>query len=390
MSLEYDKIDYNIEKNNDAGIKVIGVGGGGSNAINYLYNKSIGTLRNNVSFIICNTDLQALKLSEVASKIQIGDKLTEGRGAGNQPIVGEKSATESENKINSYLSSKTKIVFITAGMGGGTGTGAAPIIAKLSMKKNIVTVGIVTIPFLFEGTLRYNQAIKGINALKKNVDTLLIINNEQIKNIYGNLTISAAFSKVDDILANATKGIAEIINKPGKNINANFADVETIVRKSGIAIMGSGIGKGKDRAIDAIKAALDSPLLNDNDITEAKKVLLNIATGEKEITGKEVENIVKFIQDQLYEETELLRGDVVNAELTDEVMVTIIATGFEHEKSLDPISKPDIYVLDKKKKTETKKEPIIENEQPIQTSLLEPKTIKTSKKRISNFFKNFF
>jgi cell division protein FtsZ len=375
--MNYDNIEYNLTKNKDAIIKVIGVGGGGSNAVKHLFNNSIGVLGSNVGFICCNTDSQALISSSVPIRVPIGDKLTEGRGAGNQPDIGKQSADESEEAINSILGENTKMVFITAGMGGGTGTGAAPVIAKLAMQKEILTVAVVTIPFLFEGSLRYNQAINGIKELKKHVDSLLVINNEQIKKMYGNLKISEAFAKADDILATATKGIAEIINVPGRIHNANFADIETVIRSSGLAIMGAGSGSGEERATDAVKAALNSPLINNNNIRGAKNVLLNVASGSKEVTANEKEKIITYIQSQLDHEADILFGDIHNPDLGEELMITLIATGFKEEKTLEHKSfEPDVYVLEKKDKKEQKsskkdKEPEVKEEEETHKKTIE-------------------
>lgn len=272
-------------------IKVIGVGGGGSNAVNYMYKKGI----KDVNFVVCNTDAQALANSPVPIRVQLGEMLTAGRGAGNKPEKGRQSAIESLEEINNILSDNTKMVFITAGMGGGTGTGAAPVIAKAARDLGILTVGIVTIPFRFEGFTRINQALEGIAEMEKYVDSLLIINNERLREMYGDLGISVSFAKADDVLAIAAKGIAEIITVHGY-INVDFADVETVMRNSGVAVMGSATAEGEHRAIDAIEAALTSPLLNNNKIKGSTNVLLNITSGSKEITQDELKSITDFVE----------------------------------------------------------------------------------------------
>ncbi len=304
-------------------IKVIGVGGGGGNALNFMYKQGI----HDVDFVICNTDSQALESSPVPIKVQLGSALTEGRGAGNKPEVGKQAALENIEDVNQVLSNGTKMVFITAGMGGGTGTGGAPVIAEACSAKGFLTVGIVTIPFRNEGKRRIKQAIEGIALLENHVDALLVINNERIRETYGDFGISEAFSKADNVLATAAKGIAEIITVPGY-INVDFADVETVMRKSGMALMGTGIASGKERAAEAVEKALNSPLLNNSDIRGAKNILLNITSGTQEVTMAEVGTITDYLQNKAGFEADLIWGNGKDESLGDEISVTLIATGF--------------------------------------------------------------
>lgn len=314
-------------------IKVIGVGGGGSNAVNYMYKQGI----KDVNFVVCNTDAQALANSPVPIRVQLGETLTAGRGAGNRPEKGRQSAIESLEEINTILSDNTKMVFITAGMGGGTGTGAAPIIAKAARELGILTVGIVTIPFRFEGFTRINQAIEGIAEMEKYVDSLLIINNERLREMYGDLGVSISFSKADDVLAIAAKGIAEIITVHGY-INVDFADVETVMRNSGVAVMGSSSAEGEHRAIDAIEAALTSPLLNNNKIKGAKNVLLNITSGTKEITMDELKSITDYVESMVGDSASIIWGTVFDETMGEKVNVTIVATGFGTDSFMQTIT----------------------------------------------------
>ena len=317
-------------------IKVLGVGGGGSNAVNHMFSNGI----KDVNFVVCNTDSQALQNSPVAVKIQLGENLTEGRGAGSKPEIGRKAAMESMENIKSVLSSNTKMVFITAGMGGGTGTGAAPVIAKAARELGLLTVAIVTIPFRFEGQQRIDQAINGINELQQYVDSLLVINNEKLREVYGDLKLSEAFSRADDVLATAAKGIAEIITVHGY-INVDFADVETVMTKSGVAIMGSASATGEGRAIKAIQNALSSPLLNNNDITGAKSILLNITSGVQEISMDEVGEITDFVHQSADRNALIIWGTSQDERLGEAVSVTVIATGFETN------SIPELYTIRK-------------------------------------------
>lgn len=320
-----DLIDFSLQENESSIIKVIGVGGGGGNAVNYMYKQGI----KDVDFIICNTDAQALETSEIPIKIQLGESLTEGRGAGNKPERGEQSAIENLEDINEVLADNTKMVFITAGMGGGTGTGAAPVIAKAAKEMGILTVGIVTIPFRFEGRQRLHQAIAGINKLKENVDSLLVINNEKLSEIYGDLKLSTAFSKADDVLATAAKGIAEIITLHGY-INVDFEDVKTVMTNSGVAVMGSASAEGENRAVNAIREALTSPLLNSNDVRGASNILLNISSGEDEVTMDEVGQITDYVQEAVGDTASIIWGTGKDLALENKVAVTIIATGFDN------------------------------------------------------------
>lgn len=316
-------LDFEMPEVNSSLIKVIGVGGGGCNAVNYMYNQGI----KDVNFVVCNTDAQALNNSPIPNRLHLGSSLTGGRGAGAKPEVGCQSAIENLKDIEMMLSDHTKMVFVTAGMGGGTGTGAAPVIAKTAKEMGILTVGIVTIPFIFEGKSRINQALDGVEEMQKYVDALLVINNAKLREIYGNQTLSEAFSKADNVLSIAAKGIAEIITVHGY-INVDFADVETVMRNSGVAIMGSGVAEGEDRAITAIKNALVSPLLNNNDISGAKNILLNITSFEPEITMDEVGQITDFVKDSVGDEASIIWGTGNDERLGGNVNVTIIATGF--------------------------------------------------------------
>jgi len=318
-----DLLNFEIEPKRSSIIKVIGVGGGGSNAVNYMYEQGI----KDVDFVVCNTDAQALLKSPVPVKLQLGTTLTEGLGAGNKPDQGKQAAIENLEDIQQILEDNTKMVFITAGMGGGTGTGAAPIIAESAKEKGILTVGIVTIPFQFEGKKRIKQAIEGIRELKENVDALLVINNEKLRDLYGDLEIDNAFAKADNILTVAAKGIAEIITIHG-HVNVDFADVKAVMTDSGVAIMGTGIAEGEDRAINAVKQALESPLLNSNNIKGAKNELLNIVSGEKGATMNEVGEISDFVQEEAGMSADLITGISKDPNLGDKIAVTVIATGF--------------------------------------------------------------
>ena len=319
-----DEIMYfELPVNRSSIIKVLGVGGGGSNAVNHMFRQGI----KDVDFIVCNTDAQALANSPVPVKIQLGASLTEGGGAGNKPEVGRQAAIESLDNMADILTANTRMLFITAGMGGGTGTGAAPVIAKVAKELGILTVGIVTIPFKNEGPRRVNQALEGIGELEKHVDSLLIINNEKIRQIYGDLRLSEAFAKADDVLAVAAKGIAEIITVHGF-INVDFADVKTVMTNSGVSILGTGMSSGEGRAINAVKEALNSPLLNDTDIKGAKNILLNVISGEEEVTMDEIGQIIDYVKDCSGIHTDLIWGNGTDPALGDRISVTIIATGF--------------------------------------------------------------
>jgi len=316
-------ISFDLPKNQSNVIKAIGVGGGGSNAINHMYRQGI----KGVDFVICNTDAQALNNSGVPNKIQLGVNLTEGLGAGANPEIGEKAALESAEEITAMLNVNTKMVFITAGMGGGTGTGAAPIIAQMAREMNILTVGIVTTPFTFEGKIRNDQAQAGIEKFRHHVDSLIIINNNKLREVYGNLGFKAGFSKADEVLSTASKGIAEVITHHYTQ-NIDLKDAKTVLSNSGTAIMGAATSSGNNRANDAITKALDSPLLNDNRITGAKNVLLLIVSGNEEITIDEIGEINDYIQEQAGYGANIIMGVGEDPELLDSISVTVIATGF--------------------------------------------------------------
>lgn len=316
-------MNFDLTVNSGSIIKVIGVGGGGGNAVNHMYYQGI----RDVDFMVCNTDAQALINSPVPYKVQLGSSLTEGRGAGNKPETGREAAIENIEDVKKVLSNNTKMVFITAGMGGGTGTGGAPVIAQAARELGILTVGIVTIPFRNEGRRRIKQAVEGIAAMEAHVDSLLVINNERIREMYGDSKISDAFAKADNILTTAAKGIAEIITVPGY-INVDFADVETVMRNSGVALMGTGVASGVNRAVIAVEEALNSPLLNNNDIMGARNILLNITSGIEEITMDEIGDITDFVQEKAGNSADLIWGNGVDESLGDKISVTIIATGF--------------------------------------------------------------
>jgi cell division protein FtsZ len=316
-------MNFDLTVNSGSIIKVIGVGGGGGNAVNHMYYQGI----RDVDFMVCNTDAQALINSPVPFKVQLGSSLTEGRGAGNKPETGRDSAIENIEDVKKVLRNNTKMVFITAGMGGGTGTGAAPVIAAAARELGILTVGIVTIPFRNEGRRRIKQAVEGIAAMESHVDSLLVINNERIREMYGDSKISDAFAKADNILTTAAKGIAEIITVPGY-INVDFADVETVMRNSGVALMGTGVASGVNRALIAVEQALNSPLLNNNDIMGARNILLNITSGIEEITMDEIGEITDYVQEKAGNSADLIWGNGVDEAMGDKISVTIIATGF--------------------------------------------------------------
>jgi cell division protein FtsZ len=359
-----DLLPVDFEPKQKSIIKVIGVGGGGSNAVNHMLREGIA----GVDFVICNTDSQALENSNVPFKIQLGKSLTEGRGAGNKPEMGRESAIESIEDIREVLNEKTKMVFVTAGMGGGTGTGAAPIIAEEARELGMLTVGIVTIPFRFEGARRINQALEGIQELEKHVDALLIINNEKLRSMYGDLKLSDAFSKADDVLSIAAKSIAEIITVHGY-VNVDFADVETVMRDSGVAVMGSATASGENRAIDAIEKALISPLLNSNDINGATNILLNIISGSEEITMQEVSVITDYVQDVVSDDVSIIWGNGNDEKLGDNISVTIIATGFRE----NPIPELKIEPRKAQEKPKPKLELIIENSVEVEQVAAEKK-----------------
>ena len=322
-------IDFEMPKNQSSQIKVMGIGGGGSNAVNYMFEHGI----KGVDFVICNTDVQALEASPVPIKIQLGIDLTEGLGAGSNPDIGRRAAEESADRITELLDANTKMLFITAGMGGGTGTGAAPVIAEIAREKGILTVGVVTIPFSTEGGYRKQYADEGIAELKKYVDTLLVINNEKLIEVYGDLTFTAAFAKANEVLNTATKGIAEIISQH-LLVNIDLNDARNVLQNSGTAVMGQAKVEGENRAIEAVIEALDSPLLNDNDITGAQQVLLKIVTGggEGEIKMSELAKIKHKIQEAAGRNVNIIEGIGIDPELGMAISVTVIATGFEQRK----------------------------------------------------------
>lgn len=347
---EFGNITFDLPKNQSNVIKVIGVGGGGSNAINHMFRQGII----GVDFVVCNTDSQALQTSPVPNKIQLGVNLTEGLGAGAKPEIGQQAALESIEEIEKMLDVNTKMVFITAGMGGGTGTGAAPVIAQLAKERGILTVGIITIPFQFEGKNRYDQAMEGVERLRKQVDSLIVINNNKLREVYGNLGFKAGFSKADEVLATASKGIAEVITNH-LTMNIDLKDAKTVLSDSGTAIMGSYVASGADRARIAIQSALDSPLLNDNKITGAKNVLLLITFGSDEITIDEISEINEYIQNEAGHNANIIMGIGEDEKLGESISVTVIATGFNVEQQIEIVNaepKKIIHSLDGEQKVE--------------------------------------
>ncbi len=330
MSTEFENLSFDLPKHQSNVIKVIGVGGGGSNAVNHMYQRGI----TGVDFVVCNTDAQALQNSPVATKIQLGVSLTEGLGAGANPDVGEQAAMESMEEIKAMLSPRSKMVFITVGMGGGTGTGAAPVIAKIAKEMDLLTVGIVTIPFSFEGKMRNDQAQRGIEKLREHIDSLVVINNNKLREVYGNLGFKAGFSKADEVLSTAASGIAEVITHHYTQ-NIDLKDAKTVLSNSGTAIMGSATASGTNRAQEAITEALDSPLLNDNRITGAKNVLLLIVSGTTEITIDEIGEINDYIQSEAKSNVDIIMGVGEDDTLGEAIAVTVIATGFNMEQQLE-------------------------------------------------------
>jgi cell division protein FtsZ len=328
-----DIMNFDLPLERSSIIKVLGIGGGGNNAVNHMFEKGI----RDVNFVVCNTDHQALTKSPVPIKVQIGESLTEGRGAGSRPEIGRQAAIENIDDVMDALSGNTKMVFITTGMGGGTGTGATPVIAKACKDAGLLTIAVVTIPFKSEGKVRIRQAIDGVTELKDYVDSLLVINNEKLREIYGNQPVSTAFAKADDVLTTAVKGIAEIITITGY-INVDFADVETVMKNSGVSIMGMGKAAGENRAIKAIENALASPLLNSNDVTGANSILINISsgTGEHELTMDELGEITDFMYDAASDDALIIRGLSKDENLKEEICVTVIATGFESNSIFQP------------------------------------------------------
>ena len=347
---EFDNISFDLPKNQSNVIKVIGVGGGGSNAINHMFSQGI----KGVDFVICNTDSQALENSPVPIKIQLGVSLTEGLGAGANPLIGEQSAVESFEELKSMLTTNTKMIFITAGMGGGTGTGAAPIIAKMAKDMDILTVGIVTIPFQFEGKMRNDQAQIGVENLRQNVDSLIVINNNKLREVYGNLGFKAGFSKADEVLATAARGIAEVITHHYTQ-NIDLRDAKTVLANSGTAIMGSASASGANRAHEAINKSLDSPLLNDNKIKGAKNVLLLIVSGNEEITIDEIGEISDHIQNEAGHSANIIMGVGEDEALEGAIAITVIATGFNVEQQNEIVNteaKKIIHTLEEEQRAE--------------------------------------
>lgn len=383
--------NFEIPKHHKSIIKVIGVGGGGSNAVNHMFNQGII----DVEFVVCNTDSQALQSSPVPNKLQIGINLTEGLGAGANPDKGENAAIESKDEIREMIGSDTKMIFVTAGMGGGTGTGAAPIIAKIAKEMDVLTVGIVTVPFAFEGKKKMRQAELGIELLKENCDTVLVILNDKLREIYGNLAISDAFAKADNVLTTGAKGIAEIITVPG-HVNVDFQDVRTVMFEAGAAVMGSATMEGEDRALRAAEGALTSPLLNNKNVHGAQKILLSIISGEQaELQMDELTIITEYIQDMAGDEAEVIFGHGVDAGLGNNIRVTVIATGFEetNENGLNIEPQRKIFDLDSEKHingvgnsdsvSNTQPEIIIKTEKTFE----EPPIVQTEKDVFSNGFR---
>lgn len=365
-------IQFELPQNNSSIIKVIGVGGGGGNAVNYMY--SLGL--EGVDFIVCNTDQKALQNSSVPTRIQLGPSLTQGLGAGANPEIGQKACHESIEEIKKLLESNTKMVFVTAGMGGGTGTGGAPVVAKIAKELGILTVGIVTTPFSYEGSKRRRQAEEGINRMREQVDTILVISNDKLRHLFGNIPTSQAFCKADDILATATKCITDVINSQG-HIVVDFADVSTVMRDGGVAILGSATASGEKRAYEAVEKAINSPLLNDDNIRGAKWVLLNInsARGVYEHTLDEVEMIQSYVQEQAGEECDVIFGTGFDDNLGENISVTVIATGFQYNQLASAYSAEkktpimdsikEVYTL----QTETPAEPSVKIEVKDETNL---------------------
>jgi len=361
-------MQFEMLKDKSSIIKVIGVGGGGGNAVNHMYLSGI----TGVDFIICNTDAQALESSPIPNKVQLGASLTEGMGAGSIPEVGKNSAIENIDDIKAMLGSTTKMLFITAGMGGGTGTGASPIIAKAAKELDILTVAIITTPFSFEGKRRRLQADEGMEELKKYVDSYLVISNDRLREIFGNLTLGSAFGQADDILTTAAKGIAEIITVPGY-INVDFKDVRTVMKDSGVAIMGSHSAEGDERALQAVEGALASPLLKDSEIEGARYILLNISSGVREVTMDEVSIITDYIQEKAGLSADLIWGNCTDETLGEKLSVTIIATGFQtsEERVHEERNKKKISLLT------PEEAPLVRPVEPV-NSFIQPKEVAPS------------
>ena len=377
--------NFDLPTHHKSIIKVIGVGGGGSNAVNHMFNQGI----KDVEFVICNTDVQALNSSPIPNKLQIGINLTEGLGAGANPETGKNAAIESQDDIRDMLMHNTKMLFITAGMGGGTGTGAAPVIAKVASDLDILTVGIITVPFAFEGKKKMQQAMEGIDKLKENCDTVLVILNDKLREIYGNLSISDAFSQADNVLTTAAKGIAEIITVPGY-VNVDFQDVCTVMRKAGAAVMGSSTTEGDNRARRAAEEALSSPLLNYRDIHGAQKVLLSIISGDQaELQMDELSEITEYIQEMAGSEAEVIFGHGVDPALENSIRVTVITTGFEKSNSNGFADEDDgkkVFDLETTKRIDFTEEPPQNEAPPIFDEDLKAKTPEESEFDNGYFF----
>ncbi len=380
--------NFEIPKHHKSIIKVIGVGGGGSNAVNHMFNQGI----KDVEFVVCNTDSQALKSSPVPNRLQIGINLTEGLGAGANPDKGENAAIESKDEIREMIGSDTKMLFVTAGMGGGTGTGAAPVIAKIAKDMDILTVGIVTVPFAFEGKKKMKQAELGITQLKANCDTVLVILNDKLREVYGNLGINEAFAKADNVLTNGAKSIAEIITVTS-HVNVDFEDVRTVMHNAGAAVMGSATMEGDDRALRAAEGALTSTLLNNKNVHGAKKILLSIISGEQaELQMDELTVITEYIQEMAGDEAEMIFGHGLDAELGNNIRVTVIATGFEESKEngLDIEPERKVYDLDSKKQVamlNADETTPIEAVAKVDNSLNEPPAVPTIEDEFSKGFR---
>lgn len=353
-------VNFQFPKASSSIIKVIGVGGGGCNAVNHMYEEGI----TGVDYIICNTDSQALESSPVPVKLQLGVTLTEGRGAGNKPEMGEEAARENYEDLKRVLKDNTKMLFITAGMGGGTGTGAAPVIAQLSRELGILTIAVVTIPSPAEGKKRFGQAMKGIKKLGEFVDSMLVVSNQRLQNIFGDLPARQAFKMADNIVTTAVKGVAEIITIHG-NVNIDYTDVHTVMHNSNVFIMGTGFATGEGRAMDAVNQALESPLLDSNDIYGTKNILLNIISGKEEIRIGEIGEIIETLQDKAGQEADIIWGNGYDESLGDKISVTILATGFvtNPNQILQPKKEPEKFVL-KEEVEEEKPKPEVEDKQP--------------------------
>ena len=354
-------IQFQMPNHRNNIIKVIGVGGGGGNAVNHMFRQGI----KDVDFVICNTDAQALNASFIPTKVFLGQNLTEGLGAGSNPEVGRMAAEESMNDIIDCFGEGTKMCFITAGMGGGTGTGAAPVIARIAKELGILTVGIVTTPYFREGRKKRMVAEEGIREMRKYTDCVLMVNNDKLPMMYGNLTLSQAFAKADDILSTAAKGISEIITVSGR-LNVDFADVKNALKDSDTAIMGMGMATGQNRAVEAVRMALESPLLNDNNVKGAKRVLVNITYGQRELLVEEFDQIMAYIEDEVGIDADIKIGDCFSENMDDEVNVTLIITGFESQHALGANQKITVAEIDTKPNTE----PVAESKPTLEASIV--------------------